>query len=121
MSDLYVDADGLAAVADQLGSAAADISSARDDINSGWNLAPGAFGSSPAITAFDDCCQVWVAGTNAIAQLANWVAVYTQDIATSLGAADKTLAQQATQMYSKSDLPTKDEKQHGMPNTGPVA
>lgn len=121
MRDVYVDANGLAAVADQVGSAAADISAARDDINSAWKLAPGAFGSSPAITAFDDCCQVWVAATNAIAQLSSWVASYTQDIATAFGATDKTLAQQATKMYSQSDLPTKDELKHSRPKHGPEA
>ncbi len=103
--DLVIDADAMAADADAIGRAAESISGARDALNAAWQLGGGGFGGSPAGAAFDACCQVWVDGTNTIAQLTQSLAKYTQDIATAFGSTDTALAASATQMYDKSTLP----------------
>lgn len=104
-SDVEIDADAMAADADTLGRAAKSVTDARDSVNSAWKLGGSAFGGSPAATAFDECCQVWVGGTDTIGQLTQYVARYTQDVATAYGATDDQLAAGASQMYSKDTLP----------------
>lgn len=103
--DLTIDSAAMAVDADSLGHAAAGVSTARDEVNSAWKSGTAAFGSTPVAAAFDGCCQVWVDGMNTIAQLTQYVAQYTQDIANAFGAADTQLAASATQMYDKSTLP----------------
>jgi uncharacterized protein YukE len=101
--DLTIDSNAMAADADSLGRAAASVSSARDAINSAWKAGGGAFG--PIEAAFDSCCRVWVDGTNTIAQLTQYAAQYTQDIANTFGSTDTQLAASASQMYDQSTLP----------------
>jgi hypothetical protein len=101
--DLVIDADAMAADADSIGRAARSVSDARDAINSAWKAGGGGFG--PIAGAFDSCCRVWVDGTNTIAQLTQFAARYTQDIANAFGAADTQLAASASQMYEPSTLP----------------
>jgi hypothetical protein len=101
--DLVIDADAMAADADAIGRAASSVSSARDAINAAWKSGGGAFG--PIAAAFDACCQVWVDGLNTVAQLTQFAAQYTQDIADSFGSTDNQLAASATDMYDKSTLP----------------
>lgn len=103
--DLVIDADAMAGDADRLGRAAASVSNARDAINAAWKMGGAAFGNTPVVSAFDACCQVWVDGTNTIAQLTQFVAQYTQDIANAFGSTDTQLAASASQMYDKSTLP----------------
>ena len=104
-SDLYIDSAAMAAEADSLGTAASTVTGARDAINAAWRTGAAAFGSTPVVGAFDECCQVWVTGTNSIGQLTQYVAQYTQDIANAFGATDTMLAASATQMYDPSTLP----------------
>lgn len=103
--DLVIDATAMAGAADEIGSGAAAASSARDAVNSAWKMGGTAFGNTPVVSAFDACCQVWVDGTNTIAQLIQSVAQYTQDIANAFGSTDTQLAASASQMYDKSTLP----------------
>ena len=119
-TDLYIDADAMAAQADALGRAAQSVTSARDAINAAWKTAKSAFGSTAVEPAFDDCCRVWVDGANVIGQLTQYVAQYTQEIANSFGATDQTLAASATRMYDPSTLPKPGTHYKSVP-TGPVA
>ena len=116
--DLVIDADAMAADADILGRAAASVSSARDAINSAWKAGDGAFG--PIAAAFDACCQVWVDGMNTVAQLTQFAAQYTQDIADAFGSTDNQLAASATDMYDKSTLP-KPGTRYQAPDTSNMA
>ena len=93
----------MAADADTLGHAARSVSDARDTINSAWKAGSGAFG--PIAAAFDGCCRVWVDGMNTVAQLTQFAARYTQDIANAFGSADTQLAASATDMFDESTLP----------------
>lgn len=121
-SDLYIDANAMVADADSLGSAANSITGARDAINEAWKSAGTAFGSTPVTLALDECCRVWVDGTNVIGQLTQYVAQYTQDVANAFDATDQTLAASATQMYDPSTLPKPGTHYKSPPkNTGPVA
>jgi uncharacterized protein YukE len=101
--DLVIDSNAMAADADSLGRAAASVSSARDALNSAWQAGGGAFG--PIEAAFGSCCRVWVDGLNTVAQLTQYAAQYTQDIANAFGSTDTQLAASATQMYAPSTLP----------------
>jgi uncharacterized protein YukE len=116
--DLAIDSNAMAADADSLGRAAASVSSARDAINSAWKAGSGAFG--PIEAAFDSCCRVWVDGMNTIAQLTQYAAQYTQDIANAFGSTDTQLAASATQMYAPSTLP-KPGTHYKSPNTSNMA
>jgi hypothetical protein len=104
-SDLYIDAAAMATEADSLGNAASTVTGARDAINTAWKTGGTAFGSTVVVGAFDECCRVWITGTNSIGQLTQYVAQYTQNIANAFGSADQTLASSATQMYDPSTLP----------------
>jgi hypothetical protein len=119
-SDVEIDADAMAADADTLGQAARSVTDARDCVNSAWKSGGAAFGSSPAATAFDECCQVWVGGTDTIGQLTQYVAQYTQDVATAYGSTDDQLAAGASQMYGTGTLP-EPGKHYRAPDTSNMA
>ena len=116
--DLVIDAGAMAGDADSIGRAAKSVSDARDAVNSAWKSGGHAFG--PIAAAFDACCQVWIDGTNTIAQLTQFAAQYTQDIANAFGAADTQLAASASQMYDQSTMP-EPGKHYRAPDTSNLA
>jgi hypothetical protein len=118
--DVEIDANAMASDADTLGRAASSVTDARDSVNSAWKLGGSAFGSSPAATAFDECCQVWVGGTDTIGQLTQYVAQYTQDVATAYGSTDNALAASASAMYDGATLPKPGTK-YRAPDTSNMA
>lgn len=104
MADQEVDAAAMAADADTLSRATSDAVAAVDGLITAQRYDT-AFGTAPAADAFREVCDVWLHGIDSIASHIDWLARYTQQVATAFEATDTTLAESYTPIHTEDDLP----------------